>query len=246
MGAIGVAVALSIYGAFLGAARASTMFESVPLMAGGILLVSLLVQRLFLFRGGLQHFGWLAMHLGCLLILVGGMWGSPLGHRIQANLLDRHRIPKGYMLIPQGQATNTVINQQFVAEPQQLDFQLRLEKFWVQYYPTPEKSDAETNKDTGNLNAGRQIRAFNSQVTVLEKGQEVARGVIKVNKPLHYGGYHFYQYDYDRAQGRYTILSVVSDSGLNLVYLGFVLVGAGSIFHFWLRGVWQRIRERRD
>ncbi len=246
MGAIGVAVALSVYGAFLGATRASAIFESMPLMAWGILLAALLIQRLFLLSGRLHRLGWLAMHLGGLLILAGGMWGAPLGHRIQANLLDRHKVPKGYMLIPQGQATNTVMNQQFGVEPQQLDFQLRLEKFWVDYYPTPEKADTETNKDTGNLRSHRQVRAFNSQVTVLEKGQEVVRGVIKVNKPLHYGGYHFYQYDYDRAQGRYTILSVVSDSGLNLVYLGFVLVGVGSVFHFWLRPVWQRIGEKRD
>ena len=75
------------------------------------------------------------------------------------------------------------------------------------------------------------IKDFKSAVVVHQDGSEIARKTVEVNDPLHVGGYHLYQYDYDHAQGRYTVLSVVSDSGLSLVYVGFILLVGGLALH---------------
>ena len=74
-------------------------------------------------------------------------------------------------------------------------------------------------------------------------GREVMSKVIEVNKPLHYGGYHFYQSDYDHKFGRYTILSIASDSGLYVVYVGFALLGIGIFVHFWSGLLFRKIKS---
>jgi hypothetical protein len=86
------------------------------------------------------------------------------------------------------------------------------------------------------------VRAYNSDVEVLQDYRRVAHKVIQVNHPLHYGGYHFYQYDYDKRDGRYTVLLVVSDSGLWAVWAGFVLLVGGACWKLWLVPVWNRGR----
>jgi hypothetical protein len=79
------------------------------------------------------------------------------------------------------------------------------------------------------------IRDYKSRLVALEEGQQVATKDIEVNDPLHYGGYHFYQYDYDHERGQFTILSVRSDSGLWPVWAGFFLLCAGMFWLFWLQ-----------
>ena len=63
------------------------------------------------------------------------------------------------------------------------------------------------------------------------------RKSIEVNKPLHYGGYLFYQQGYDGDAGRYTVLGVTSDKGLGIVFLGYILLCTGVFWHFWLRHI---------
>lgn len=78
------------------------------------------------------------------------------------------------------------------------------------------------------------IRDYFSDVAIIVDGKEVTGKSIEVNKPLHYGGYHFYQHSYDSQEHRYTILSVTSDSGLYVVYSGYWLLSLGMLWHFWL------------
>jgi hypothetical protein len=85
-----------------------------------------------------------------------------------------------------------------------------------------------------------------SDLAVLEGGAVAAGKTIEVNDPLHWGGYHFYQYDYDHEQGEYTVLSVRSDSGLYAVYVGFVLLVAGAFVRFWVERAWTGLRRRRS
>jgi len=80
-------------------------------------------------------------------------------------------------------------------------------------------------------------RDYFSDLVVMVSGREVARKTVEVNHPLHWGGYHFYQSDYDHEAGRYTVLQVVSDSGLWAVWLGMGLVVAGAFWWFWGRAV---------
>ena len=83
----------------------------------------------------------------------------------------------------------------------------------------------------------RIVSEFISELQVIENGEVVAEKDIEVNHPLHYGGYHFYQYDYDHENLRYTKLKVVSDSGLPLVYAGYIMLCLGVVWHMWLRNI---------
>lgn len=87
------------------------------------------------------------------------------------------------------------------------------------------------------------VSDYRSQLTVLENNQPALTKTIEVNRPLHYGGYHFYQHSYDAENAAYTILNVVSDTGLNLVYVGYLLLGVGVFIHFWFMPVFRRLRS---
>lgn len=92
----------------------------------------------------------------------------------------------------------------------------------------------------------RTIRDYVSDVQVIiEDGQSVAEKSIEVNHPLYFGGYHFYQHSYDDQAGQYTILTVASDTGLNLVYAGYLMLGAGVLWHFWLRHIFTKTKSKR-
>jgi hypothetical protein len=94
----------------------------------------------------------------------------------------------------------------------------------------------------GHMHAGddlllsyqRIISEYISELKIVRDGRIVAEKDIQVNHPLHYGGYHFYQHDYDHQAGRYTILEVTSDSGLICVYAGYLMLCMGLCWHFWI------------
>jgi len=81
----------------------------------------------------------------------------------------------------------------------------------------------------------RTVRDYISDVKVVKNDETLDEKRIEVNHPLHFGGYHFYQDSYDNEAGEYTVLMVTSDSGLSLVYIGYILLGCGAFWHFWLR-----------
>ena len=77
-----VLIALSIYGAFIGAERAQQFFNQPPLVVYWMALAVLLVIGIAAFRRLLRVPGLLLIHAGCVLILAGGMWdlGLRLGY----------------------------------------------------------------------------------------------------------------------------------------------------------------------
>jgi len=84
----------------------------------------------------------------------------------------------------------------------------------------------------------RTIRDYISEVKALKDGQVVAKKAIEVNRPLYYGGYHLYQSSYgqDPHTGQmYTVLSVVSDSGLTWVFAGYASLCLGVIWQCGLK-----------
>jgi len=84
------------------------------------------------------------------------------------------------------------------------------------------------------LNPCGQIKAFKSDLVILEEGRVVAQKAVEVNQPLHYGGYHFYHYSYDARGGRYVVLMLSSDSGLGLAYAGVALLCLGVFWSCWV------------
>lgn len=91
---------------------------------------------------------------------------------------------------------------------------------------------------------GSPVKHYISDISVMDAGKEAVRQVVEVNAPLHYGGYHFYQQSYDVHKKLFTILGVVSDTGLNLVYAGFILVVLGAFWRCWISPALGYLRQR--
>jgi len=89
------------------------------------------------------------------------------------------------------------------------------------------------------------VKDFFAHLVVVEEGKELPETdkTIEVNDPLHYGGYHFYQNSYENRAWGYTMLGVVADSALTVVYVGFVLLMTGTAVHFWLGPVARAMRK---
>jgi hypothetical protein len=79
-----------------------------------------------------------------------------------------------------------------------------------------------------------QIKEFRSRVKVSDPGRNVmfVRD-IKVNTPLEYRGYNFYQSRYDSEGLSWTGLDVVHDPGVKIVFLGFIMLNIGVIVIFY-------------
>lgn len=75
--------------------------------------------------------------------------------------------------------------------------------------------------------ASGKIKDFKSKLKVMEGDRVAVAKTIEVNDPLRYKGYGFYQHSYDRKNLKYTVLQVVKDPGVPLVYAGFVLLLLG-------------------
>ncbi len=316
--AIAALAILSIYGAFLGADRAQAFFNSVPVAVYWGAFLVLLVVGIVLFRRLLWVPSLLLMHLGCILVLVGGMWGSRLSQNLQERVFGKEMIRKGQMPILEGTAENRVM----IADSNDtmtLPFSVRLRDFRIEYYEPGDlyiqtragkhwklpaevgqsqalgnglgkvtiervfrnfKMDISGEKrvaydapggsnpalevaverpdgssgtryvflqraghanpnDSFILTYQQSFRDFVSELEVVQNNKVVARKDIEVNHPLHYGGYHFYQSSYGENQmGEYTVLTVVSDSGLNIVYSGFAMLILGVFWHFWGLRLW--------
>ena len=89
----------------------------------------------------------------------------------------------------------------------QLPFSVKLKEFTVDYYPD-----------------GVSPRQFTSKIIVDGKEMSVA-----VNEPVSYDGYTLFQESYDREFGQYTVLQVVRDPWLPVIYVGMLLLALGSI-----------------
>jgi cytochrome c biogenesis protein ResB len=94
------------------------------------------------------------------------------------------------------------------------------------------------------LSYHRVISDYISDIQVIKDDKVVAEKDIEVNHPLRFGGYHFYQSSYDDKAGQYTVLQVVSDTGLYVVYAGYWLLCLGAIWHFWLRHIFSRFKAK--
>ncbi len=316
---------LSVYGAFLGADRAQAFFNSVPAAVYWGLFVLLLGVGIVVFRRLLWVPSLLLMHLGSILVLTGGMWGSSLAYDLQQRFRGTEIIRKGQMAILEGTSENRVMVPDS-NEIEELPFEVRLRDFRIEYYEpgdlyvyshqgqrwklpaeagqsatladglgtvtiervfrnfkmdisgeqriaydapggsnpalevTLRKPDGSTARRyvfldrMGHRNPDdplvmayqRSVRDYVSELQVLRDGQVVASKDIEVNHPLHYGGYHFYQHSYGQNQmGDYTVLMVVSDAGLNVVYTGYAMLIAGVFWHFWVRRFGPALKARR-
>jgi len=317
-------VFFSIYGAFLGSIRAQNFFNSLPLAIYWFLFSLTLIAGFVTFRKLIRVPGLWLIHLGCILVLGGAMYGSEAAHRIQRKVFGIDKIRKGQMLIYEGQQTNQVELEK-TGRINELLFSLRLKDFRIEYYepkylyiqtregdrweiPVELNTGYNLGSQFGKVKIVREFRNFKitldngtrkiidsnepgrnpalevkieypdgtavtryvferfgghthqqdkfllsykgvvrdyiSDLAIVENGKPVAEKNVEVNHPLHFGGYYFYQHSYDDKAGRYTVLAVVSDTGLPVVYVGYLMLGIGVFWHFWLRHLFRRTRNK--
>ena len=136
---------LSIYGAFLGAERAGDFFNSLPLVVYWSVLAALLITALAVFGRLRRVPGLLLMHAGCILVVLGAMWGSEAGHKLQRKLFGLDKIKAGQMIIHEGYSENKVVlkDDEQVGE---LPFSIGLKAFRIEYYQ-PAHLQVQTRQD---------------------------------------------------------------------------------------------------
>jgi cytochrome c biogenesis protein ResB len=79
-----------------------------------------------------------------------------------------------------------------------------------------------------------QVREYRSRVKVIDHiSGRSENATIKVNSPLSYKGYSFYQVDYDHDDLKFTVLEVVKDPGVGFVFIGFLILNAGLVIIFY-------------
>lgn len=325
LAAIVLLTGLSIYGAFIGADRAQGFFTSLPLAVYWFASVALLATGIVLFRRLLRVPSLLLMHLGCILVVLGMMWGSQAGHALQKRLFGIDKIPEAELWLYEHVDENRVLIPD-TNSLRELPFYVRLNDFRIEYYEPgqlfiwgPDEQDWRMSAEAGqSLSLGnelgtvtirrvfknfkidikddkpvaydepngsnpalevavektgaqpgrryvferrpghatpddpltmryyRNVKDYVSELEIVKNSQVVAAKNIEVNRPLYYGGYHIYQNKPGGQDeyGTFTGLMVVSDSGLNAIYGGYVLLTGGIFWHFWGRRILNRVKTR--
>ena len=90
------------------------------------------------------------------------------------------------------------------------------------------------------------VQAYISEVKIIQDDRLIASKAIKVNHPLRVRGTHIYQTSYGRDPQSgmlYTVLSVVPDTGLTWVYVGYALLCAGVIWQCGFRSIRRVLRS---
>jgi hypothetical protein len=88
---------------------------------------------------------------------------------------------------------------------------------------------------------GDYIKDWRSHASMLEPNGNSIEHVIRVNEPLVYNGFYYYQTDWrpkvpygETPEKWYSILRVTKDPGLLLVYLGIAMMTFGMIWAFYI------------
>ena len=158
--------------------------------------------------------GGLLIHVGLLIILAGGLWGTiqgvetairgcegdvvavPPRDAIAAGR-DGDRLRRLYRRLRQANSSDPRLpglEQQIAAFDATWQagrntppFKLRFNKLWIDFH------------DQTASEAPVMTRNWNSAVTVIEQGREVASAVIRVNEPFSWKGYSFFQSDWSKS-----------------------------------------------
>jgi cytochrome c biogenesis protein ResB len=78
-------------------------------------------------------------------------------------------------------------------------------------------------------------KTFQSHLTIVAAGQDVAEKTIVVNDPLAYQGHMFYQSSFRKEDPTYSGIQVVYDPGLGVVFVGFAMMALGAVFVYYIR-----------
>lgn len=132
---------------------------------------------------------------------------------IWASYFGTPDVSRTKMVVSQGETVNRAYNRNGQLVP--VPFDVTLQNFSIDYYPS-----------------SKQPRQYTSHLIVNGLPKDVA-----VNSPCYIQGYTLFQDSYDRRFGRYTVIQIVHDPWLPFIYIGMILLAAGSIM--LLLGNWK-------
>ncbi|AQT68871.1 ResB-like family protein [Anaerohalosphaera lusitana] len=132
---IAVLIGCSVYGAFIGADRAEIFFNSLPLASFWVLFLLLLAAGFAVFPALWRKPALLLCHLGPILVLIGGLWGSQTAHELRREFGLADKLYKGKIAVLEGEAVNEALLPPEYEESFELPFSLRLKDFRIEYYP---------------------------------------------------------------------------------------------------------------
>ncbi|MCP4450393.1 MAG: cytochrome c biogenesis protein ResB, partial [Planctomycetes bacterium] len=132
---ISLLTAFSVYGAFLGADQAKIFFNSIPLAVFWGLFLALLLTGFVAFKRLVRVPGLLAIHAGCIAILIGGLWGSEQGQMIQKRVFGREFFGSGHVMAFPGQQTSQIqVGDGNDIRMESLPFVVAVDDFRTEYY----------------------------------------------------------------------------------------------------------------
>jgi len=82
-----------------------------------------------------------------------------------------------------------------------------------------------------------EAKKFSSDIDILSKDGEKTTTTLEVNKPFKYKGWKLYQLSYDDKMGKWSNLSVIElvrDPWLPVIYAGIFMMIAGAFYMFWV------------
>ena len=189
----------------------------------------------------------LLLHAGMFLVLFGGFFGAP----------DRE---DGQVLLEYGVPTHTAY--QANGEMLPLPFEMQIDTFYIDYYAdgrSPKQfttrftireigknmdKGVRTLSDEGARIKDERLNSADSETSetnvispssfILHPSSQ-ATLTTAVNHPCSYHGYHFYQSNYDPVRGEYSVLKVVRDPWIAVVWIGIALQTIGAC--------WQMTRQ---
>jgi hypothetical protein len=212
--------------AFPGAERAGA-FMARPVLLG---VMAFLALGLF-FAGGRAsargRFDSALLHLGCACVLAGWLLG-----RCAERTATAERPAIGSMVLVDGEESDRLVEwdsrHETYVQKGRIPFSVKLERFFVERY--------ERNGDDRDAGRDAPVREYRSRVTITEPGKPPRVENVRVNHPVRVCGYHIYQMSWGHGTDRlgrplvYTVLQFIRDPGLPLVYAGFALLFAGTVW----------------
>jgi len=166
-----------------------------------LVLVLLAYLGISIFRGFEQHRSWAyhACHIGFFVLVFGMLCSAPFFRQGQVILYAHQPVRLAY--------TPT-------AQPMAIPFELEVQDFHIDYYDD-----------------GIHPRQYTTRFTLTDlvrSGHPTRTLTTSVNHPCRYHGYRFYQDSYDAEHGQYTVLRIVRDPWLPVVWIGMLLLAAGT------------------
>ena len=172
-----------------------------------VILGQIILRRMLHFTSGRRDIPFLLNHLGLFLAMTTATLGNADMQRLKMITV------KGE---PEWRALNS--QQQIVEMP----IAIELQEFIMETY------------DDGSP------KRFASEIDIKTKAGKNIHTTVDVNKPVEVDGWKIYQYGYDTRMGamsQTSILELVSDPWLPLVYTGIYMMLAGAVCMFVLGGV---------